>query len=283
MRMTTPKAVSAVMVSYNSAEDIGSSIAALTKVGLSAVYLVDNASGDASRELATAAGAVVLPQSTNLGFGKAVNRGVERVDTEFLLLVNPDCVIDSDAIEGMLTAIIAEPAISAVAPVMKYPDGSTGITGAADPFILKEILAFLRIDDLIPKTFASILAGLPLLRSTRLASYALKEYPPEFHDYDWVSGYCMLLRTAAFRDVGGFDDRFFLYFEDADLCRRLRQCGYRVGVVGDAQALHYESTSTGPRGKSTFYTDGMAVYFAIYGGRFAQAVVRILSYLVKRG
>jgi len=83
----------------------------------------------------------------------------------------------------------------------------------------------------------------------------------------WVSGYCMLTRRTAFESVGGFDEDFFLYFEDVDLCARMRGEGWVVALVRDSVARHIESTSTRAVGKERLYRHGMCVYFSKHKGR----------------
>lgn len=95
---------------------------------------------------------------------------------------------------------------------------------------------------------------------------------------DWVSGFCMMLDYEAFRAVHGFDERYFLYFEDVDICLRLRSLGYEATLVRDVAADHWESATTSSTGKASHYAAGRSQFFRIHGSdieRFAQRLVRL--------
>jgi GT2 family glycosyltransferase len=89
----------------------------------------------------------------------------------------------------------------------------------------------------------------------------------------------MLVRAEAYRAVGGFDPDFFLYFEDVDLCKRLRAAGWGVASVGTSSAVHRESTSTAAVGKNRLYRDGMVVYFRKHGTGIERVLARALRRL----
>jgi GT2 family glycosyltransferase len=86
------------------------------------------------------------------------------------------------------------------------------------------------------------------------------------HEVDWVSGSCMLVRRDAFVQVGGFDPRYFMYWEDADLCRRLRSAGWRVRYRPDARVVHTvgQSSRTAPRMAIRAFHDSAYRYYATY-------------------
>jgi N-acetylglucosaminyl-diphospho-decaprenol L-rhamnosyltransferase len=153
-----------------------------------------------------------------------------------------------------------------VAPLMRYPDGEYGVSSGSDPSMAKEWLAALRVDELVPDGVKRSMARSAWLRSkVRMLDYVDVEPGPETREVDWVSGFCMLVRAPAFHQIGGFDPKFFLYFEDVDICKRLRDAGWGVASVGAAVAEHKESTSTASVGKTRLYRSGMTVYFDQHG------------------
>jgi N-acetylglucosaminyl-diphospho-decaprenol L-rhamnosyltransferase len=273
--------ITAVVVSYNSAEHLGQCVTALLDADVAEVRVVDNVSVDDSVAIARAAGAAVTCLPDNVGYGRAVNRGLAVADTSFVLIANPDCTVDAGALERLVAALDADPSLGAVAPRMQYGDGAFGIAGAADPSALKEWVAYLRVDDVVPTGVKQRLADARLPGPLgRLTSFAAPAVPDGVQQVDWICAWCALVRTEAFRLVGGFDDDFFLYFEDVDLCRRLRANGFGVAIAGDAMASHDESSSTLRVGKSRLYADGMRCYFDKHGSLGERVAIRALAHLM---
>lgn len=272
--------VAAVVVAYNSAEELPASLGCLAALPLERVVVVDNSSTDDSAAVAGRYTAHVLTRP-NAGFGASVNAGVESApDVDAYLLFNPDCRIGPESYAVLVEALAADPELGAVAPLMRYPDGRYGISAGSDPSMAKEWLAALRIDHLVPRRLRHTLARSAWLRRRiRMLDYLAVEPRPTTSRVDWVSGFCTLVRAAAFRDVGGFDPGYFLYFEDVDLCRRLRAHGWGVASVGAGVADHKESTSTAAVGKRPLYRAGMAVYFSRHGTRTQRLLAHALRKL----
>jgi len=270
--------VEAVVVSHNSASHIETCVQHLLAGGVASVRVVDNGSTDQSVVLARGAGGLVSQSAANLGFGRGVNLAMAHVTSELCLLANPDCIIDSGCLERLSAALEDDPRLAAVVPAMRYPDGSFGVAGGVWPTVLKEWLAFCRIDSAVPSGLRSWLSRQHwLLLARRFEGYLDPRPRKGLSLVDWISGWCMLVRVDAFQLVGGFDDDFFLYFEDVDLCARWRHAGLRVGVVGDVEARHDESASTSLVGKSSLYAAGMRTYFEKHGSAYARATSRVLA------
>lgn len=266
-----------VIVSYNSARDLPSSLASLRELGPDRIVVVDTGSIDASVTIARAVTPDVLRLS-NVGFGAAVNTAAAAApDADAYFLLNPDCRIARKDFDQLVTTLRDDPGVGAAAPVMRYPGGRYGISSGSDPSVAKEWLAALRVDHLVPRWLRGWLVRSPRARRRlRMLAYLDVEPSAETRAVDWVSGFCMLVRANAFRAVGGFDPDYFLYFEDADICRRLRERGWRVVSVGAAVAEHKESTSTAAVGKRPLYRDGMWVYFGKYGSPGQRLLARAL-------
>lgn len=272
--------VRAVVVAYDSAEDLPTCLASLAALGVP-VTVVDNASRDDSAQVAEAAGATVIRAGANLGFGKAVNLACldeNFNEVSYLLLMNPDAEIGPLAYRALLKALQEDLRLAAVVPAMRYPDGTFGIPGGPKPSVLKEWLATLRVDELVPRRMlqwaARRLHGWP---GTGMLAYFDEASGKGLRELNWVSAFCLLIRADAFREVGGFDPGFFLYYEDVDLSTRLRDRGWRVACATDVEALHVESTSTGKAGKGRLYAEGFLTYFVKHGSRWDQFWARLLK------
>lgn len=185
------------------------------------ILVVDNGSEDGS------AGAVrsqfpsvsVIETGRNLGFAAGNNAAFERLKRDpptYVWLLNNDARPDRTALAALVAAAEADPGLAAVGSVLVAPDGAVEAWGSGS---------------------VSFRSG--LARHHRS--------PAEAADVDYLVGASLLLRWTALAQVGFFDDRYFLYWEDTDLCFRLREAGWALGVAGDAVVHHRGQTSTGLR------------------------------------
>jgi len=226
--MERPPRVTAVIVTYQSRETIGRALEALAEAhasGLAEVVVVDNASTDGTADfIAEAHPWVALIRSgVNLGFGRGCNRGFESVRTPYVLFLNPDAVIRQDAIDVLV----------------RFLDGRAE-AGIAGPAIL-ENQSSLQAAGLMttPLTLVKGAAGSPRPYPDRRVIHP-GETP---FQTSWVCGAAFLIRSDLFRALGGFDPRFFLYFEETDLCRRALSRGTEIWAVGEAIAEHVGGAS----------------------------------------
>jgi len=182
----------------------------------SQVILIDNGStdGTANALRSLVPHARVLQRDANGGFGKANNEAMAQVRTPFALLLNPDCSLAADAMEALMDCIGRYPSAAVVAP------------------------QGWRADQHPQKSF----------RPAFYEKLARQPYrPPDATcSAQWLNGCCLLLRTDAFRHIGGFDECFFLYYEDDDLCLRMRAAGYECLIEPAANVLHAGGESSSP-------------------------------------
>lgn len=152
-----------------------------------------------------------LPQDSNIGFGRACNMAIEAGSARHLLLVNPDCRIEPAGIAALSRRLIADPSCLAIGPKIRRPDGSPEISWAPHPTFLWEVKR--------RRLWRALSAGQPwaLEKARRLTSAA--------RNVDWLTAACLMMRRDAFERIGGFDPSYFLYFEDADLGKRLGEHG----------------------------------------------------------
>jgi GT2 family glycosyltransferase len=208
--------VVAVVVAHDSTKWLPQCIEAL--VPQIPVVVVDNASSDGSVEAARKAGGYVILNTQNEGYGRANNQGVRAAKSaEWCLIANPDAVVDRECLSTLLEAAKQHPNAAILAPRLVEPDGRAFVHSK------------------------SVLLG---ASSTHDQVEDAKEGD---HVVPFVSGACFLVKRRAFLSVGGFDERIFLFYEDDDLCLRLRNAGFELVLVGDAVAHHARGGSSAPR------------------------------------
>jgi GT2 family glycosyltransferase len=206
--MTLP--ATAILVTFNSAAVLPAALASLSP-GMPAI-VVDNASTDGSAAIAEAAGARVIRNDANLGFGTANNAGIRAADTEWVLLLNPDATLTPGFPDAVSAAIAAHPQAAILVP---------SITTSKGRF----------------SKHHSLLAP-PAFRPRQVA--------PGVRSIGFASGGVMLARRSALLALGGFDEALFLYFEDDDLSRRVLDAGHAILLVEAAEATHTGNVSTPP-------------------------------------
>ncbi len=262
----TASRVTIVTVTYNSADVLGDCLASMElHAGASHVIVVDNASTDSSAEVARAAPfAKVIRSEENEGFSKANNRALRTIETDFALILNPDARLTSSAIPQLLAAADRRPDAAAFGPKTVYGDGRPQVSFGPDLTLFSEY----RQRRLVKGVKAGEAWALEELRAA-----TVDERP-----VDWVSGSCMLLRVSAARDIGFFDDRYFLYEEDADLCLRLRKSGGKVMFVPQAVVIHELGTSMAKASKRArdAYDDSHRLYYRLHRGPFERVILNAL-------
>ncbi len=217
----------AVVVSYNARGHLLDCLRSLRAEGVSQVVVVDNASSDGSAEAVREFDpeVVVVETGANLGFGTAANRGVELVAGDYVLILNPDAVVEPGATKVLAEALDRDATLAVVGPRVENPDGTLYPSARRFPDLW-------------------VAAGHAFLGVVRPENRFTREYRmtdadrSRPHFVDWVSGTCMLVRRSAFAGLGGFDEAYFMYVEDVDLCWRAWRAGWRVGYEPGARVVH---------------------------------------------
>lgn len=224
--------VGVVVVSYNSAEWLHrclSSVPEASQRHESSVIVIDNASEDGSADLVASEfpGVQLIRSLDNLGFARAVNRAAKSLETDYLLLLNPDGYLQRNAIDELVDFAEANPVYTICGGRTLTP------TGDLDP---RSCWA--------APTLWSVAANAVMLsavfrRSRVFSPEAMVGYQRDhIRPVDIVTGCLLLIRTADWRELGGFDERYFVYGEDADLCLRARERGRRCAITPDAVMVH---------------------------------------------
>jgi len=225
--------VDVIVVTYNSAPEICACMTGvLSSADVERLIIVDNASSDDSVAKARAAGAdLVIESDRNLGFARAVNLGLKQARADCVLLLNPDARLSGVALASMRTTLRQEAGAAIVAPLLRNADGAT--TSGAGRFATLTR----RVGLCVP-----LVGRAPHFRPEyRLPAATLTE--SRALDVDYAFGAAMLLDRAFLTRTGGFDERFFLFAEDEDICRQARVAGRRVLLHTRVVARHIGGAS----------------------------------------
>jgi N-acetylglucosaminyl-diphospho-decaprenol L-rhamnosyltransferase len=233
--LSSAAAVSAVVVNYKARDHLLRCLASLRAEGVEDIVVADNASGDDSEQAVAAADpdVVYVQTGANLGMGAGNNRAAVRTDRSrpYLLCINPDALLQPGALEAMVAVLEARPEVGIVGPRIVDPDGT----------LYPSVRTFPTLVDSIGHAFLGLVwAGNPFTRRYRM----LDEDHDRAGDVEWVSGSCFLIRRTAWDALGGFDEGYFMYAEDSDLCWRARAAGWVVAFEPAAEAVHVQGAST---------------------------------------
>jgi N-acetylglucosaminyl-diphospho-decaprenol L-rhamnosyltransferase len=172
----------------------------------------------------------------NVGFARACNQGMEASGGENVLFINPDTVVEGDFFESLGRFLDENPGAGVAGPKIVGFEGDVQLTARRELSFLSGILGRTSLlTRLFPKN--------PLVK--RLFPAAEKLTGPTA--VDWIAGTCMAVRRRTLEEIGGMDERFFMYFEDADLCRRAREAGWLVYYLPQIEVLHHSGASSGDR------------------------------------
>jgi N-acetylglucosaminyl-diphospho-decaprenol L-rhamnosyltransferase len=226
-----------VVVNYNAGEHLLRCIASVEAHAGDAVVeivVVDNASTDgSSAKLAERhPGVTLIENHDNRGFATAVNQGIRAVTAPYVFVLNPDAEISAGTLAGFVKLAGDHPNAGAIGPLVRDLDGSLYPSARKVPSIGEAVgHAFLH----------------PFNPDNRFSrAYTMSDWDrTSEREVSWVSGSCMLLRRSALEQVGLFDEGYFMYAEDADLCTRIRRAGWTVVFTPELEVAHERGVSTG--------------------------------------
>lgn len=254
--------VSVVIVSFNTREKLRRCLEAVK--GAHEVIVVDNASSDDSPEMAEREfpEVILLKNAENRGFGAANNQGAERATGDLILYLNSDCYAEPGAVER-LASVFSEPTVAAGGGRLMHPDGELQLSSANRLTLWAVFCEQTLLEKLLPRSRLFS----PYWNSWRHVSTAPVEQ---------VMGACLMVRRGAPR----FDERFFLYCEDTELCHRLREEGQILYVPEAAFVHELGSSSSGARWRTVaLYNRGKELYFTIHGRPGSAAACLLLNRL----
>ena len=219
--------LSAVVVDYHAGPALDACVASLVENGVRDVVVVDNATPGTARAALVDRPVTVVEPGRNLGYGRGVNRGAAAAPaSRYLLVTNPDVVLHAGAVDALVAFLEARRDVAIAGPLIVRPDGTLYPSQRVFPNVW-------------------LAAAHALVAPWWPSNPATRRYrsPRPDGTVDWVSGACFVIRRDAFEVVGGFDERYFMFAEDMDLCWRVRQRGFAVAAVSGAVVTHVEGVS----------------------------------------
>lgn len=223
--------LSVVLVNFNDRAHLGDCLSSLEKgtSGLAAeVILVDNHSQDGSKDLVRASFPWVrfIQNEKNLGYAKANNIGIKASRGEFILFLNTDTVVPPETLPSLLAEMKAKSELGAIGPALVHANDEFQVSFGRKRNFFSEILQKVILN--------------PYYKQVLKHSSKVREVW-------WVSGACFFVRRSAVEEAGLFDENFFLYFEDIDLCVRMRQKGWELIFFPGVRVLHVGEATTSRR------------------------------------
>lgn len=253
-RNKTGKDVSIVIVNYNVKEFVANLLDSIEKAASDLkieIFVVDNASSDGSvaylkRRYPTVK---VVANKENIGFGRANNQAIFKAAGKYTLLINPDTLMRQDTLNIMHDHLEKNPRTAAAGCKILNPDGTFAPESRRN--VPTPMTAFWKITG-----FSRLFP-----RSRRFSAYYLGDLDEnEPGQIPVLSGAFMFFRTDVLREAGGFDEQFFMYGEDIDLCFRVRKMGWEIDYVPETSIIHYKGESTKKENLDYVVTFNKAMY-----------------------
>ena len=230
------------------------------------IILIDNGSEDGTLELVRAQvpGVICIETGQNWGFAKANNLGIRNAQGKFVLLLNSDTKILDDSLDRLLRYIEKLPEVGAVGPRQLDGEGKLQLSWGHFPTLVSE-------------TFRKLLHHRLSFNDLRIRDYLEEKYS-ESTRVDWISGSCLLARREVLLQAGLLDEHFFMYFEDIDLCRRIRDTGHEIHYHAEPTLIHYGGISAKKNLARIFveYRRSQIHFTRKYYGRRGETILRIL-------
>ncbi|QDB78468.1 glycosyltransferase family 2 protein [Georgenia sp. 311] len=226
-------AVRVVTVAFNPGEELetfATSLAGATSREVTLVVVDNGTRTDVVDDVARRHGAQVLRPGTNLGYGAAANLGAREGEEPWVVVANPDIRWEPGSLDALLDAAARHPRAGSLGPQVLNTDGTVYPSARAIPSLTEGIGHAL---------FVRVWPGNPWTRRY----HRRQEQQEVEHAAGWLSGACLLLRREAMRELGGFDESYFMFFEDTDLGDRLGQAGWENVYVPAARVVHDQGAS----------------------------------------
>jgi GT2 family glycosyltransferase len=231
----SPPDLSIVIVSWNVRDLLRACLRSLTPPpGLTLeTIVVEAGSADGSAEMVAREYPVVklLARAENLGYSRGNNLGLATACGRYLLILNPDTAVEGNALGDMLAYAEANPQVGIVGPQLLNADGTPQPSRRRFPRLATAFFESTWLQGWAPRRL--------------LDHYYARDLPTGVPvEVDWLTGACLLVRRAAYKQIGGFDESFFMYSEELDFCRRARAAGWRVVHLPSARVYHFEGKSS---------------------------------------
>lgn len=229
--------LSIIIVNYYTENELFRCVSSISQSRINADYeiiVVNNASkGDRLNEMKDRFNIRTIQNIKNVGFARAVNQGIYRSKGKYILLLNPDTMVEQNTIQTLLDHIKEKNDAGCVAPAITYPNGKLQPSVRSFPSFIR---VFFGRQSLLTRLFPNN----PITRSYLLPDTNCTK----IKEVDWVTGACLMTRRDILDEVGLLDERFFLFVEDADFCYRLKEHGYKVYYIPNVRIIHTFGAAT---------------------------------------
>jgi GT2 family glycosyltransferase len=266
--------ISVSIVSYNTRELLRACLQSLLDRQAAAeasleIIVADNGSSDGTEEMVKSDFPSVLFICTggNVGYGRANNVGLSEAHGRYYFVLNSDTEVEPGALAGMTTFMDSRPDIGMLGAQLVLPDGSIQRSCARDPTLLAVFWEQTYLDKLFPNNSVT-------------GSYLMSDWDySDKREVEQVCGACFFVRAEAFRQIGGFDPAYFMYFEDTDFCVRLRKAGWPIFFYPEARIQHHLGASSGKSWRSralmvSSYNHSRYIYYRKNAGQFQAMLLK---------
>ncbi len=256
--------LSIIIVSYNTKDLLLQCLKSIYKENIIKsifeVIVVDNNSSDATCGMIKQEFPRVrlVENADNKGFTKANNQGIRISRGNYILFLNPDTVVKNNVFDKMVEFMGLHPEAGIVGPKLLYPNGSLQLS-CRRFYTLRAIL--------MRRTFL----GKIFPYSKSLKNHLMTDWDHnEIHEVDWLLGACLMIRRELINQIGLLDEKYKMYFEDVDLCYRVKKAGYKIYYYSDADVIHYHRRESAQRfSKKTIWHIQSAIrFFDKHGWKF---------------
>jgi N-acetylglucosaminyl-diphospho-decaprenol L-rhamnosyltransferase len=259
---------SIILVNYNGSRFLDGclkSIELLIDSSNCEVIIVDNFSIDDSITVIkdTLPSAKLICSSNNLGFGKANNLAVKHSQGEYLLFLNTDTLLTENTPKILSDYLIQHQDVGIIGPRINFEDGSYQLSCGKLPSLTVEFIDKIRY-------------GIDKKWHHTCSNFYSKQYSA-VKEVGWLTGACLMIRRDVFTQLGGFDESFFMYFEDKDICNRADEAGWKVLYYPKTSLIHLLGGSSQNISKSinTYYRDSQLYYYQKHFGKFQAAILNL--------
>ncbi len=245
---------SIIIVHYKNEKDLIETLNSLYKYSpknLFEVIIVDNSENtEIKKKIIKYKNIIYCNSGKNLGYGGGVNFGAKRAKGEFLFILNPDVIFTQDVLSSIYKEFNKKINLGIIAPILLNSDNSVMEQGARNVGFFEALVKFSFLDKIFPNNFIS-------------RNYWTKKWNTNLPTkVDNVPGTAFVIRKSLFKEVKGFDERFFLYFEEFDLCDKVRALGYEIYIDSRLKLIHKWGTSTKLlENKNEIFIDSRNYYF----------------------
>jgi len=242
------------------------------------IIVVDNASRDDSVAMVRAKypQATVIANAENRGFTGGNNQGIAASHGRYVLVLNPDTLVLGDALDRMVSYLDDHLDAGALGPQLLNPDRSIQSSRRRFPTLTSAFFESTWLQGLAPKRI--------------LTHYYMDDITPDHaHEVDWLNGACTIFRREVFDRVGVYDaQNFFMYSEELDLCRRVKEAGWKIVYLPEAQVIHYvgQSSDQAVAPRHIYFQTSKVRYFRKWHGSLQANLLRVFllgSYLWQMG